>query len=113
MIEYWHIPRCSKSRAGLTLLEENDAQVRVRKYLEDMPSVDNIRAALTKLDIPAIGMMRSGEKLFKELALTRISPEEALIQAMADHPILIERPLAIAGEKCAIGRPPETLLNPL
>ena len=56
-------------------------------------------------------MMRTGEKAFKELGLTRTSPDEALIQAMADHPILIERPLAVAGGKAAIGRPPENLLD--
>ncbi len=111
MIEYWHNPRCSKSRAGLALLEENGAPVEVRKYLENAPSVDELRAVLTKLGVPPLAMMRTGEKIFKELGLTKTSSDEALIQAMADHPILIERPLAIAGDKAAIGRPPETLLD--
>lgn len=95
MIEYWHNPRCSKSRAGLALLEENGAQVEVRKYLEDTPSADELRAAQSKLGIPAIEMMRTGEKRFKELGLTKTTPDDDLIQAMAENPILIERPLAI------------------
>lgn len=111
MIKYWHNPRCSKSRAGLALLEENGAEVEVRKYLDDAPSADELRAALALLGGSAIDMMRTGEKQFKELGLTKTSPEDALIKAMAEHPILIERPLAIADNKAAIGRPPENLLQ--
>ncbi len=111
MIEYWHNPRCSKSRTGLALLQENGVQPDIRKYLEDVPKADEVRAVLAKLGIPAIGMMRTGEKTFKELGLTKTSPDDVLIQAMADHPILIERPLAIAGDNAAIGRPPENLLD--
>lgn len=110
MIEYWHNPRCSKSRAGLALLEENGASVEVRKYLEDAPSADELRAVLSQLGIPAIGMMRTGEKRFKELGLTKTTSEDDLIKAMAENPILIERPLATAGDKAAIGRPPENLM---
>ncbi|CUH45913.1 arsenate reductase (glutaredoxin) [Ruegeria atlantica] len=111
MIEYWHNPRCSKSRAGLALLEEKGAAVEVRKYLEDAPSADELRAVSSQLGIPAIEMMRTGEKRFKELGLTRTTPDDDLIQAMAESPILIERPLAIAGDKAAIGRPRENLLS--
>ncbi|CUK06048.1 Arsenate reductase [Ruegeria denitrificans] len=110
MIAYWHNPRCSKSRVGLALLEENGAQVEVRKYLEDAPSADELRAVLGKLGVTAIDMMRTGEKQFKELGLTKTSSTDELITAMAENPILIERPLAIAGDKAAIGRPPENLL---
>lgn len=111
MIKYWHNPRCSKSRAGLALLEKNGATVEVRKYLEDAPSVEELRAVLSQLGIPAIEMMRTGEKRFKELGLTKTTPDDDLIQAMAENPILIERPLAVASNKAAIGRPPENLLS--
>ncbi|WP_050603307.1 arsenate reductase (glutaredoxin) [Ruegeria sp. 6PALISEP08] len=110
MIEYWHNPRCSKSRAGLALLEENGAQITVRKYLEDAPSADELRAAHAALGLPVIDMVRSGEKRFKELGLTKTASDDELIRAMAANPILIERPLAIARDKAAIGRPPENLL---
>jgi len=111
VIEYWHNPRCSKSRAGLALLEEQGAEVHVRKYLEDAPSEAELRDALAKLDVPAIDMMRAGEKRFKELGLTKTTPEPELLKAMANNPILIERPLAIAGDKAAIGRPTGALLS--
>lgn len=111
MIEYWHNPRCSKSRAGLALLQDRGAEVTVRKYLEDAPGADELRAVLSRLGIPVIQMMRRGEARFKELGLSKETPEEALIQAMAENPILIERPVGITADKAAIGRPPENLLT--
>ncbi len=111
MIEYWHNPRCSKSRTGLAMLEERGAEVQVRKYLEDAPSVEELRAAQALLGVSAVQMMRTGEKRFKELGLSKDAPDAELINAMAENPILIERPLAIAGGKAAIGRPPENLLD--
>lgn len=111
MIEYWHNPRCSKSRAGLALLQDRGAEVTVRKYLEDAPGADELRAVLSRLGIPAIEMMRWGEARFKELGLSKETPEEALVQAMAENPILIERPVGITADKAAIGRPPENLLT--
>ncbi len=111
MIEYWHNPRCSKSRAGLTLLQDRGAEVTIRKYLEDAPSADELRAVLSRLGIPAIEMMRRGEARFKELGLSKDTPDENLIQAMAENPILVERPIGITADKAAIGRPPETLLT--
>lgn len=111
MIEYWHNPRCSKSRAGLALLQDAGAEVTVRKYLEDAPSADELRAVLSRLGIPAIEMMRRGEARFKELGLSKDTSEDALVQAMAENPILIERPVGITVDKAAIGRPPENLLT--
>lgn len=110
MIEYWHNPRCSKSRAGLALLQDRGAELSVRKYLDDAPSAEEIRILLSRLDVPAIDLMRTGEARFKELGLSNDTPEDALIQAMAENPILIERPVGMAGANAAIGRPPENLL---
>lgn len=112
MIEYWHNPRCSKSRQGLALLEEQKADLRVRKYLEDAPDLAELQHARAALgDIPAIQMMRTGEKRFKELGLSKDDDTETLMKAMAENPILIERPLALAGDRAVIGRPPEALLE--
>ncbi|WP_171174718.1 arsenate reductase (glutaredoxin) [Ruegeria sp. HKCCD8929] len=111
MIEYWHNPRCSKSRLGLALLEERGAEVTVRKYLEDAPSLEELRAAQAAAGIPAIQMMRTGEKLFNELELSKSDADEVLLAAMAVHPILIERPLALSDGKAVIGRPTEALLD--
>ncbi|ATF18734.1 arsenate reductase (glutaredoxin) [Phaeobacter gallaeciensis] len=109
MITYWHNPRCSKSRAGLALLEERGATVTVRLYLKDAPSVAELTAVQAKLGLPAIEMMRTGEKIFKELNLSPSDDDSRLITAMATHPILIERPIAITEETAIIGRPTEAL----
>lgn len=109
MITYWHNPRCSKSRAGLALLEERGADVQVRLYLQDAPSVAEIKAVQAALGVSALEMMRTGEKVFKELGLTKDSGEADLLAAMAAHPVLIERPIAIQDGKAVIGRPTEAI----
>ncbi|MFU8836313.1 arsenate reductase (glutaredoxin) [Roseovarius autotrophicus] len=111
MITYWHNPRCSKSRQGLALLQERGATVEVRRYLENAPSVAELRAVLAQLGCAPLGMMRPAEGRFRDLGLTRDSDSETLIAAMAANPILIERPIAIAGGRAVIGRPPEALLT--
>jgi len=112
MIEYWHNPRCSKSRAGLALLEEHGVDVHLRRYLEDAPSREELSAARAALgNPPAIEMMRPGEARFKELGLSKTDDDARLLVAMAENPVLIERPLAIRGDRAVIGRPPEKLLE--
>lgn len=113
MITYWHNPRCSKSRAGLVLLQERGVQVAVRRYLEDAPSVAELRAVLALMGCAPIEMMRTGEPQFKTLGLSRESAAEDLLAAMAAHPILIERPIAIGAARAVIGRPPEAVLGVL
>lgn len=109
MIEYWHSPRCSKSRAGLALLQDAGTEITVRLYLQDPPSQDDLERVRAALGLPVIQMMRLGEKRFKELGLSKDSDDATLLQAMAENPILIERPIAIAGDRAVIGRPTEAL----
>lgn len=112
VIEYWHNPRCTKSRQGLALLEEKGAEVSVRRYLDEPPSLEEITAAWEALGRPpVIQMMRPKERTFTEEGLTRDTADEALFAAMASHPILIERPLAIRDGRAVIGRPTERLLD--
>lgn len=111
MITLWHNPRCSKSRETLNLLETQGAEVSIRKYLEDTPSPAEIDDALKALDMRPIEMMRKGEKIFKELGLSAETDDAALKQAMVDHPILIERPIAFKDGRAVIGRPPHDVLK--
>jgi arsenate reductase len=111
VIDYWHNPRCSKSRAGLALLQDHGADLRVRRYLDDPPSAAELTAARAALGNPPLAeMMRRGETLFGALGLAT-ADDATLIAAMAAHPILIERPLAMRGARAVIGRPPERLLD--
>ena len=107
----WHNPRCSKSRLTLALLQEHDVQATVRLYLEDAPSASELDVVVSQLGIRPWDLLRRGENIFKELGVNKDSPDEAIIEAMAKHPILIERPIVVANGKAAIGRPPESVLD--
>ena len=108
----YHNPRCSKSRSALQLLEERGLQPAIVRYLETPPSAEELRSLLDKLAIPARQLLRSGEDEYRDLGLAREDLSEAqLIEAMAAHPKLIERPILIAGERAVIGRPPENILD--
>ncbi|MEX5331389.1 arsenate reductase (glutaredoxin) [Pseudomonas paraeruginosa] len=107
-----HNPRCSKSRAALELLEARGLQPQVVRYLETPPSATELKSILAKLGLPARQLLRTGEEEYKALGLDDASlGEEALIQAMAAHPRLIERPVLVAGDRAVIGRPPEKVLE--
>jgi arsenate reductase len=107
----WHNPRCSKSRQTLALLEEHGEAPTVVKYLETPPTAAEIRTTLATLNIPAIKLMRTGEKTFKDLGLSKTDDDETLITAMAQNPILIERPVVLKNHRAATGRPPESVLK--
>lgn len=105
----WHNPRCSKSRQTLALIEAAGETPTIRLYLQDPPSTAEIAAVAASLDLPLIAMMRKGEAAFKDAGLTKSSPDTELLAAMTAHPILIERPIVIAGSRAVIGRPSETV----
>ncbi|MBS9717091.1 arsenate reductase (glutaredoxin) [Pseudohalocynthiibacter aestuariivivens] len=111
MIEIWHNPRCSKSRQTLALLEENGIEPKVRLYLNDTPSAEEIRSVLTLLSAKPADIMRTKDALFKELELKVDASDAILIDAMTKHAALIERPIVIVNNKAAMGRPPESVLD--
>jgi arsenate reductase len=110
-VTIWHNPRCSKSHQTLALIEERGIAPVVRKYLEDAPDEAEIRAALAVLRLRPIEAMRTKEKEFKDLGLSKDSDDLALIRAMAATPKLIERPIVFKGDKARLGRPPEAVLE--
>ncbi|MEW5831853.1 MAG: arsenate reductase (glutaredoxin) [Campylobacterota bacterium] len=111
MITVWHNPKCSKSREALKLLEEKGCDFGVVKYLEETPSRGEIEALLQKLGISARELMRTKEELYKELELAKVTDEATLIDALAEHPRLIERPVLIEGNRAVIGRPAEKVIE--
>ena len=111
-MQYWHNPRCSKSRAALELLRERSIEPELILYLEQPPSPAELRAVLRKLGIGARELLRTGEPEYAELGLADPAlDEEAVIAAMVAHPRLIERPLFVLGDRAVIGRPPERVLE--
>ncbi len=104
-ITIWHNPRCSKSREALKILEDNGCEKEIVKYLESTPSKEQIQKLLKMLDLSARELMRTKEDIYKELNLKEELDELKLIEAMVEHPKLIERPVIIKGNKAIIGRP--------
>jgi arsenate reductase len=107
----WHNPKCSKSREALKLLEEKGEAFEVFKYLDTPPSRDEIVTLLGKLGVSARELMRTKEDLYKELGLAKIDDEVQLIDALAEHPKLIERPILIENNRAVIGRPVEKTIE--
>lgn len=111
MITIWHNPKCSKSREALKLLEEKGLSYKVVKYLETTPSREEITELLQKLGISARELMRTKEDLYKELGLAEVTEEANLIDALAEYPKLIERPILIENNRALIGRPVEKVID--
>jgi len=104
----FHNPRCSKSREALKILEQNNIDTKVVKYLEQQPSQAELKNIFTMLNLTSVReMMRTKEDVYKELDLKNENDENKLLQAMAEHPKLIERPILIKGDKAIIARPPQ------
>ena len=106
-----HNPRCSKSRQALALLQARGVAVRERRYLEQPLSRDELARLRLRLARPAGEWLRRGEAAFGEAGLSEGSSEAEILDAMARHPILIERPIALRGERAVLGRPPEEVLR--
>ena len=109
-LSIFHNPRCSKSRKTLEIIEINDVEVQVILYLQDPPSVSELNSLLEKLGMKASELVRKGESIIKELHIDLFSiSNDDLISIMAEHPILIERPIVFNESSAIIGRPPENV----
>lgn len=105
-----HNPRCSKSRATRALLEERGASFGVREYLNDPLSAAELEELAKRLGKATSDWVRKGESVYQETGLAGAS-DEALREAIAANPILMERPILVSAERAAIGRPPENVLD--
>ena len=109
-IQIYHNPRCSKSRATLALLNANGYATEVIEYLKTPPNTRTIRELVEKLGIKSHELLRKGESEYQSLAL-QDPTDEQVVDAIVKHPILLQRPIVVAGERAAIGRPPEAVLG--
>ncbi|MFJ3584068.1 arsenate reductase family protein [Streptomyces sp. NPDC090127] len=105
-MEIWVNPACSKCRGALRLLDEEGADYTVRRYLEDVPRPDEIRAVLERLGLEPWDIARTQEAAAKELALKDWTRDEASrdrwIEALSTHPELIQRPIITADDGTAV-----------
>ncbi|MGB2375009.1 MAG: arsenate reductase (glutaredoxin) [Porticoccaceae bacterium] len=111
MITIYHNPRCSKSRQTLELLKAQGIDPKIELYLDNPPSAENLSDLLVKLDIAADQLVRKNEAYYKENLKGMELSDNQLIQAMIENPKLIERPIVVAGDRAALGRPPEAVLE--
>jgi arsenate reductase len=110
-VTIWHNPRCSKSRQTLALLQEKGVTPTIREYLRQPPSKAEVEALLDMVGGEPAALIRDGEAEFKALGKRKAEMSKAdVAKAIAAHPVLLQRPIVVAGKKAAIGRPPEAVL---
>ncbi len=110
-VTLYHNNRCSKSRAALSLLNVRGIDAKVVNYLDTPPSFEELQSIFVKLgaDSPRT-MMRVKDALYRELGLDNPAlGNDDLLKAIAGHPALLERPIVVAGDKAAVGRPLENI----
>jgi arsenate reductase len=111
-VTIYHNPRCSKSRQTLKLLEERNIRPEIVEYLRTPPDTETLTYITKLLGLEPRQLMRTGEAVYREKGLgdESLTPDQ-LIAAMVENPILIERPIVVAGNRARIGRPPEKVLE--
>ncbi len=104
-------PSCSKCRTARSILEERSVAVETIRYLDEPPTIEDLRQLMQRLGIddPRL-MMRTGEPVYAELVLAD-QAGDALLEAITRHPILLERPIFVVGDRAVIARPPERVLE--
>jgi len=111
-ITIWHNPRCSTSRRTLDLLRERGIEPEIVDYQKTPPTAEEIQEVLKRLGKGPREILRKKEPAYAEQGLGEPGVTDAqLVEAMARTPILIERPIVLAGKKAALGRPPEAVLE--
>lgn len=110
-VTIWHNPRCSKSRQTLELLKSKGVEPKVREYLKEPPSKAEVEKLLDQVGGDPKELIRDGETEFKALKLRKADLARSdIVTAIVAHPVLLQRPVVVAGSRAAIGRPPEAVL---
>ncbi len=108
----YHNPRCSKSRETLQILENNNFTPMVIEYLDEPPTRQELKVIVEMLGISARDLLRTGEQIYQDAKLDNDAlSEDEIIAAICAHPILLQRPIVVSGERAVIGRPPAKVLE--
>jgi arsenate reductase len=110
-VTLYYNPRCSKCREALCLLEDKGIEPQIIEYLKEPPTEKELKALLKKLRLKAQDIIRTKEPLFEEKFKGKKYTNAQWIKILSKNPILIERPIAIEGDKAIIGRPPEKVIS--
>ena len=109
MITIYHNPRCSKSRQGLSILEESGKEFEVVKYLDTPLNSEELSNIIEQLGIKPIDLVRKNEAIWKENFKDKDLSDQEAIKVMVENPKLIERPIVVNNGKAVVGRPPEKI----
>ncbi|MGB0888023.1 MAG: arsenate reductase (glutaredoxin) [Vicingaceae bacterium] len=110
-MKIYHNPRCSKSRQTLELIKDAGAEVEVIEYLNAIPTAEELKMILMKLNLSPKDIIRKGEAVYKEKFKNSDFNDDEWIKVMIEYPKLIERPIVVKGNKAVLGRPPENVLD--
>lgn len=110
-VRCYHNPQCSKSRATLALLEERGIPVQIVPYLDEPLDRATLRRLADKLPCGPLQLIRQSEPCWREHYPTGVADDEAALDALIAHPILLQRPIVEHGSAARIGRPPEAVLD--
>jgi arsenate reductase len=105
-VTIYHNPACGNSRGALDLIRKSGVEPQVIEYLKTPPSRQTLVELIKRMGVPVRDVVRQKEKLYSELALENAS-DDALIDAMVKHPILINRPIVVTKKGVKLCRPPE------
>lgn len=106
-----HNPRCSKSRAAKALLEERGVAFAERRYLDEPLARDELSDLAERLGLPAREWVRTGDEAWQQSGLAADADDAAVLDAVAGHPSLLQRPILVRGKRAAVGRPLERILE--
>ncbi|HUH25541.1 MAG TPA: arsenate reductase (glutaredoxin) [Flavobacterium sp.] len=109
MIKIYHNSRCSKSREGLCVLNDLKQEVEVINYMDNPLTFLELKNLIELLKIEPIALVRTKETIWKEQFKDKVLTDDEIIQAMIDHPKLMERPIVVNGNKAVIARPSEKI----
>jgi len=110
-IRIYYNPRCSKCRETAALVSERGYATELVEYLVTPPGKEELRSLLAKLGMKPLQLVRTGEAVFKQNYAGRTLSDEEWLDALAAHPLLIERPIVVRGDRAVVARPPEQVLG--
>jgi arsenate reductase (glutaredoxin) len=111
MIVIYHNPRCSKSRECLNIMETSKYDYSSVKYMDEPLSPEKLKKILKLLKLAPIELVRKNEAIWKDTYKGKNLSDEEIINAMIEHPKLMQRPIVVNGDKAVIGRPPERVFE--
>ena len=110
-MKIYHNPRCSKSRQTLQLIKDAGADVEIIEYLNAIPTAEDLKTILMKLNLKPTDIIRKGEAVYKEKFKNSNFNDDEWIKILIEYTKLIDMPIVVKGNKAIQGRPPENVLD--